>query len=99
MKGTDTDILNVMIGQIDPKDYVLLRGSEEASLEEPPSFFMKIPCNLLGNRLYQGVRTGYFFPKGGLSMEIKERVRAMEDELVELRRYFHAHPEPSWKRI
>ena len=22
MKGTDTDILNVMIGQIDPKDYV-----------------------------------------------------------------------------
>lgn len=32
-------------------------------------------------------------------MEIKERVRAMEDELVELRRYFHAHPEPSWKEF
>lgn len=32
-------------------------------------------------------------------MEIKERVRAMEDELVKLRRYFHAHPEPSWKEF
>lgn len=32
-------------------------------------------------------------------MEIKERVRAMKDELVELRRYFHAHPEPSWKEF
>ena len=32
-------------------------------------------------------------------MEIKERVRAMKDELVKLRRYFHAHPEPSWKEF